>query len=135
MRWSHLAIENKPAISKRKHGLLELELKQVPNGWPYEYQWSGITRHVRVDIAKFPVLQASVPRLVGYAHLDIEVLDSSGKAVKGVRSTTITSPGTIVANLGDSLDPAIYRLRLRLIVRGPNSGCKAVYDWIRFVRY
>jgi len=36
-------------------------------------------------------------------------------------------------DLSKSLKPAFYRLRLRLIVGGPNEGCCATYDWVRFV--
>jgi hypothetical protein len=65
--------------------------------------------------------------------MDIDVLDASGSAVKTLRTSTLNDPGVSTLDLGTVLDPAIYSLRLRLIVGGPNSGCCATYKWVRFV--
>ena len=86
-----------------------------------------------MDIARFPNLIASITEVSGYAHLDVDVLDDKGKAVKTLRSPTLTSPGVSAINLRESLDPAVYQLRVRMIVGGPNAGCSASYDWLRFV--
>jgi hypothetical protein len=133
-RWKPLGVVNQAKIATPKPGLLSLSLKAVPAGWPYEYQWSGVTQEATVDVGKYPVLAARVVGLEGYAHLDIDVLDAKGKAVKGLRASTLTEPGLTKINLGESLDPAVYHLRIRLIVGGPNSGCRADYSWIRFYR-
>lgn len=132
--WSPLGIENQAKVIETGGGVMTLQLPHVPAGWPYSYQWSGVTRDMRVDIAKYPVLMARVPWIQGYAHMDIEVLDFRGKAIKGFRSTTLTSPGIAEIDLSKSLDPATYVLRLRLIVGGPNEGCSAAYDWVRYLK-
>ena len=130
--WKALEVENRPSISQPKRGAVLLSLSPKGADWPYEFQWSGITRDAKVDIARFPVLTARVRDVHGYAHLDIEVLDAEGKALKGFRSTTVTTEGLSTIDLGQSLDPAVYTLRLRLIVGGPNAGCDVTYDWVRF---
>lgn len=130
--WSPLNVENKARVSGPP-GVLLLSLGQVPTGWPYEYQWSGVSQDLRVDLARFPVLMAKVNWVQGYAHLDIDVVDAAGVAVKTFRSSTLTAAGLSTVDLGKELDPAYYSLRIRLIVGGPNSGCEATYDWVRFV--
>lgn len=86
-----------------------------------------------MDIGKYPFLTANVSELLGgYAHMDIDVLDSAGKAVKTLRSSTLQAGGLSFVNLRESLDPAIYTLQLRLIVGGSNEGCWATYDWVCF---
>ena len=131
--WKHLIIDNKPKLAVPNPGTLRLTLGQVPAGWPYEYQWSGVTRRVQIDIAKTLFLGAYVCELpAGYAHMDIDVLDAVGKPIKTIRINTLQNPGVSFVNLRDSLEPGTYNLQLRLIVGGPNSGCSATYDWIRF---
>ena len=88
---------------------------------------------MKINIAKYPYLGAQVTDIyAGYAHMDIDVLDADGKPYKTIRSNTLQSPGISFVNLKDHLDPATYNLQLRLIVGGPNSGCSATYNWIRF---
>jgi hypothetical protein len=127
-------MENKARVNVPAKGAMILSLGQVPNGWPYTFQWSGVTQDANVDVAKYPVLMARLLWVEGYAHMDIDVLDASGKAVKTFRSSTVNGPGLSTIDFRGQLDPAIYRLRLRLIVGGPNSGCSATYDWVRFVQ-
>jgi hypothetical protein len=131
--WSPSNVENKARVSVPTRGAVRLDLGQVPEGWPYEYQWSGITRRATVDLARFPYLSAWVSHLLGgYAHMDIDVLDAKGKAVKGFRSSTLKAGGITAIDLSTVLDPAIYTLQIRLIVGGSNQGCWATYDWVRF---
>ena len=129
--WTYLAIGNRPQIWRREGGGMGLRLPQVPDEWPYQYQWSGVTREAIVDLGKYPVLLAKVDELHGYAHLDLEERDNEGKAVRGKRSPTLTAPGIIRFDLGDEAKN-VRRLTLRLIVGGPNEGASAVYRWIRF---
>jgi len=131
--WGPLSLENKAHVFHSDEGEMLLSLNHVPGGWPYQYQWSGVTRDVQADLGRWPVLMARCTGVLGYAHMDIEVLDRAGKVVKGFRSSTITSAGVSEVDLRASLDPAVYTLRLRLIVGGPNEGCSATYDWVRFV--
>lgn len=131
--WSPLAVENKPKVTVPVRGALTLTLDKVPAGWPYEYQWSGVQREATVDIARHPYLTANVSHLLGgYAHMDVDVLDASGNAVKGFRSSTLQAGGVLFLDFKNQLDPAIYRMRIRLIVGGSNEGCYATYTWIRF---
>lgn len=130
--WTPLAVDNKPKVSAPVSGAVKLELDKVPDGWPYEYQWSAVERVATVDIARHPYLSANVSQVSGYAHLDIDVLDASNNAVKSFRSTTLQAAGVAFVDFKNQLDPAIYRLRIRLIVGGPNEGCSATYNWIRF---
>ncbi len=129
--WAPLAADNKAGTVADK-GLLKLMLGPVPGDWPYEYQWSGVQRDVRIDVARYPYALAKIDKLSGYAHMDIDVLDANGDAVKSFRATTLQEAGVSSIDLSKQLDPAIYRLRVRLIVGGPNSGCSAAYDWLRF---
>lgn len=130
--WRVLAVENIPKVSTPVRGALRLSLAKVKEGWPYTFQWSGVQREATVDMSRHPFLTASVTDVVGYAHLDIEVLDREGKAVKTFRTSTLQTAGVCFVDLGKDLDPAIYRLRLRLIVGGTNDGCSATYKWVRF---
>ena len=132
--WKSLPVENRVKVQAPKHGLMRLSLGHVVDGWPYEYQWSGVTKDVRGDIGRYPALMARLVDVQGYTHLDIEVLDAQGKVTKSMRSSTLTAPGLCTIDLSKHLDPAVYRLRLRLIVGGPNEGCSSTYDWIRFLR-
>jgi len=131
-RWEPLAMENQARVIAPP-GVLILSLGHVPDNWPYTYQWSGVTQDASVDVARFPVLMAKVNWVQGYAHMDIDVLDAQDRAVKTLRSSTLNGQGISTVDLVGSLDPAYYRLRLRLIVGGDNAGCAAIYDWVRFV--
>lgn len=131
-KWMRLEGDNPAKVTAPVRGAMQLELGHRPSGWPHEYQWSGVAREARVDIARFPVLAARVREVQGYAHLDVEVLDAHGKARKAFRSSTVKGEGVCVYDFSKELDPAVYTLRLRLIVGGPNQGCKATYDWVRF---
>jgi hypothetical protein len=132
--WAALDVDNKAKVGTLHKGQLDLSLGHVPAGWPYQYQWSGVTQDFRLDVARYSVLVARVSDLHGYAHLEIEVLDRNGKPKKGLRSNTLQQPGILQADLSTTLDPATYHLRVRLIVGGPNEGCNATYNWIRAVR-
>ena len=131
--WAPPAMENRAHVAAEPRGQLTLWLNHVPNGWPYTFQWRGLSKEARVDVAKFPVLMARVGPVKGYAHMDIDVLDASGKAVKTLRTSTLNGPGLSTIDLKTALDPAVYHFALRLIVGGDNSGCSAVYNWVRFV--
>jgi hypothetical protein len=133
-RWSPLGVLNQARLNVAEPGKLLLSLGQVPTDWPYTYQWGGFAQDATVDVARFPVLMARVLWVVGYAHMDIDVLDGNGKAVKTIRSSTLNGPGISTIDLSGALDPATYHLRLRLIVGGQNSGCSATYDWVRFLK-
>src|SRR5512138_348709 len=74
--WDALNVENKAHVKLESPGNLVLSLGQVPSGWPYTFQWSGLKRNVHADIGRHPVLMAYVERIQGYAHLDIDVLDA-----------------------------------------------------------
>lgn len=128
----HLEIDRKPTMTFPRHGAMRLELGKVPSDWPYTYQWSGVRQRAVVDIARFPFLTASVTDLQGYAHMDIDVLDAAGRKVKGFRSSTLQSNGVSYVDLTAQLDPAVYTLEIRLIIGGPNNGCRGTYNWVRF---
>ena len=149
-------MENRARVDFVRLGDVRLSLGQVPANWPYAYQWSGLKRDLRVEVDRYPVLMALVTHVQGYAHLDIDVLDANGRAVRTLRSSTLnvsTLPkaaagsglegprsskpeilsGVVEADLGKELLPGTYRLQVRLIVGGDNSGCSAEYHWLRFV--
>lgn len=130
--WRVLAVENRPSVTAPARGSLKLSLSKVPTGWPYTFQWSGVQRDITVDIGRHPFLSAQVADVTGYGHLDIDVLDRQGKAVKTLRTSTLQTPGVCFIDLSKDLDPAVYRLRLRLIVGGPNEGSSVTYNWVRF---
>lgn len=131
--WHPLPVGNKPQVWRREEGGLGLRLPQVPDGWPYQYQWSGVTREAIVDLGKYPVLLVKVDAVSpGYAHLDIEERDNMGHAVRGKRTPALTGPGLIKLDLGDDAKN-VRRLTLRLIVGGPNEGAMVAYRWVRFV--
>lgn len=129
--WTHLATSNKPDLDWSKPGLLGMTLHHVPRGWPYQYQWSGVTKTVEINVAENPILSARVSELKGYAHLDIDVLDGHNKILLQLRSNTLQSPGICSVKLSERIFPGTYSFRIRLIVGGPNEGCSATYDWIR----
>ncbi|AIE84579.1 hypothetical protein OP10G_1211 [Fimbriimonas ginsengisoli Gsoil 348] len=132
-QWGALDMENKAFTAAPTKGTIFLGLDRAPANWPYGYQWSGVTRDLYVDVARFPMLMARVIQVQGYAHLDIDVLDAKSKAINTLRSNTLTAPGISSIDLGRLLPPGQAHLRLRLIVGGPNEGCCATYDWVRFV--
>lgn len=123
---------NRPQSWLREGGGLALRLPQVPDGWPYQYQWGGVTREAIVDLGRYPVLLARVDDVHGYAHLDLEERATDGTPVRGRRTGALTAPGLIRFDLGDEAKNA-RRLTLRLIVGGPNEGATATYRWVRFV--
>lgn len=122
---------NRPQSWLAEGGGLALRLPQVPDGWPYTYQWGGATREAVVDLGRYPVLLARVDAVRGYAHLDLEERDTAGKPVRGRRTPTLVAPGLIRLDLGDAARNA-RRLALRLVVGGPNEGASATYRWVRF---
>lgn len=131
--WGPLNMQNKAFVAQPTKGTLFLGLDQVPDNWHYEYQWSGLTREANVNVASYPILMARVRQVQGYAHLDIDILGAKGEVVETVRSSTLNAPGLSTIDLGPHLPAGYHRLRLRLIVGGPNQGCCATYDWVRFV--
>lgn len=134
--WKPLAMENQPDIYASRPGVLTLRLPHVPQGFPYAYQWSGVTRSLSADLAHYPVLIAHVSRLSAgsYAHLDIEERDLAGRVVHTWRSPTLTHPGLTVFDIGKEMGPNVWRLTLRLIVGGKLEGAECDYNWVRFVR-
>jgi hypothetical protein len=129
-QWSVYGEGNPAKIETSKRGVLKLSLGHVVYGWPYEYQWSGIHRHVALNVRLFPILEATLSQVQpgSYAHLELSVLDRDGHAVKSLRSETLIKPGVITWDLGSQLDPATYEVDLRLIVGGANEGCSVTYD-------
>ncbi len=134
--WQPLALDNKPDVLVARRGALILRLPHVPQGFPYAYQWSGVTRAVSVNLGRYPVLVARVRRLDKntYAHLDVEERDDAGKVVRTARSSTLYEPGMSVLDFGTAWGTDTRRLTLRLIVGGSLSGVACEYDWVRFVR-
>ena len=133
LRWSPLNMENRAFTATPTPGTLFLGLDHVPANWPYEYQWSGVSQDVGVNVAKFPILMARVSQVQGYAHLDIDVLGSKGQVLMTLRTSTLNAPGLSTLDLSHTFFPDNYHLRLRLIVGGTNDGCSATYNWVRFV--
>lgn len=134
--WKQLGTDNPPDVYASRPGLLTLRLPHVPDGFPYTYQWNGVTRSISADLGRYPVL---VARVIGveagsYAHLDIEERDVSGRMARGWRSPTLTAPGLSIIDLGKEVAPDVRRLTLRLIVGGRLEGAKCEYSWVRFVR-
>src|SRR5579871_854294 len=134
--WKPLGLENQPDIYASHSGVLTLRLPHVPEGFPYEFQWSGVTRSISADLAQYPVLVARVSSLDSgsYAHLDIEERDYFGRVAHTWRSPTLTHPGLTLIDLGKEIGPSVRRLTLRLIVGGKLEGAKCEYNWVRFVR-
>ena len=117
-------------------GSMTLRLAHVPDGFPYSYQWGGVTREATVDLGRYPVLVARVLSLRkgSYTHLDVESRDYSGKPVTTLRTPTLTEPGLIVFDLGDTLGTDVRRLTLRINVGGALEGAQCAYGWVRFLR-
>ncbi len=134
--WKPMTLENQPDIYAERPGVVTLRLPHVPNGYPYQYQWSGVTRNLTADLARYPVLIANVSELDAdsYAHLDIVEYDFNGQEAGRWRSPTLTHPGLSVVDLGKEIGPSVRRLTIRLIVGGKLEGAKCSYNWLRFVR-
>lgn len=134
--WKPLYPENQPDLYAERPGVLTLRLPHVPIGFPYQYQWSGVTRSISADLAHWPILIANVGSLDAgsYAHLDIEEHDLAGRTVRTFRSPTLTQPGLTSIDLGKAIDASVRRLTIRLIVGGKLAGAKCSYNWVRFVR-
>jgi hypothetical protein len=134
--WELLGLENQPAAYAARPGALTLRLPRVPAGFPYAYQWSGVTRTAVVDLERYPVAVAYVPRLGegSYAHLDFEERDYQGRALRTARSSTLQKPGLSLLDLGKAWGAQTQRVVIRLIVGGQLSGAWCEYAWVRFVR-
>lgn len=134
--WHPIGLENQPDIYAAEPGLLTLRLPHVPDGYTYQYQWSGVTRSLSADLGHYPVLVANVSSLDAgsYAHLDIEERGINGRPSHTWRSPTLTKPGLTIVDLGKEIEPTVRRLNLRLIVGGRLAGAKCEYNWVRFVR-
>jgi hypothetical protein len=134
--WEPLGLENQPAAYAARPGALTLRLPRVPAGFPYAYQWSGVTRTAVVDLDRYPVAVAYVPHLGegSYAHLDFEERDYQGRALRTARSSTLQKPGLSVLDLGREWGMQTQRVVMRLIVGGQLSGAWCEYAWVRFVR-
>jgi hypothetical protein len=134
--WELLGLENQPAVYAARPGALTLRLPHVPAGFPYAYQWSGVTRTAVVDLDRYPVAVAYVPRLGdgSYAHLDFEERDYQGRTLRTARSSTLQKPGLSVLDLGKEWGMQTQRVVMRLIVGGQLSGAWCEYAWVRFVR-
>ncbi len=133
--WRPLGSENPPDVYASRPGLLTLRLPHVPEGYSYAYQWSGVTRSISADLARYPVLIARVSSVEpgSYAHLDVEECDVSGHVTRSWRSPTLTQAGLTLIDLGRAIGPEVRRLTLRLIVGGALAGAKCEYNWVRFV--
>jgi hypothetical protein len=151
-------MENKPLVTADAPGSMTLTLATVPTGWPYSFQWSGVTRNIVADIGRYPVLMAYVPEVGpgSYAHLEVE--DQSINTIPGrtdvdafphaaavprpaappakrvARGTTITAPGLSVVDLGALWGPSARHMQIRLITGGKNEGASCTYSWVRFIR-
>jgi hypothetical protein len=135
-KWQPLGLENAADVFAERPGAVTLRLPHVPVGWPYTYQWSGITRTAVVDLGRYPVLVACVTKVQrnSYAHLDVEERDYFGKPVRIERTSTLVEPGLSVLDCGDIWGRDVRRLTLRLIVGGANEGASCEYAYVRFVR-
>lgn len=134
--WQPIGLENAADVFAARPGAMTLRLPRVPDGFPYTYQWSGVTRTVVVDLDRYPVIVARLTSIGkgSYAHLDIEERDFSGKAVRILRSNTLKEPGLSIADVGRSWGGYTRRIVLRLIVGGELSGASCEYAWVRFIR-
>ena len=133
--WHPLGQENPPDVYAEHKGSLTLRLPHVPDGYPYQFQWSGVTRTLSANLARYPVLTARVSNLElgSYAHLDVEERDVNGKPVRSWRSPTLTHSGITLLDMGKVAGADTRRLTLRLIIGGRLAGAKGEYDWVRFV--
>ncbi|HEU4751543.1 MAG TPA: hypothetical protein VFU47_00460 [Armatimonadota bacterium] len=125
-----------PDIFARRPGVLTLRLAHVPEGYPFSYQWGGVTRSASVDLGRYPVLAAHFPRVQSgsYCHLDVEQLDYSGRPVHTLRTPTLQGPGLSVLDLGKEYGTYVRRLVLRINAGGALTGAECDCGWVRFVR-
>lgn len=132
--WQVLSVDNKPEVFAEHPGQLEMRLPHVPAGWPYQYQWSGVTRDAMVDLTKYPIMVARLTRVPAgsYAHTEIEELDVNGKQSWGIRGTTLYAPRLSTADVGKD-HPGVRRVRMRLIIGGSNNGALVAYTYVRFI--
>jgi hypothetical protein len=123
------------AFSARS-GAITLRLAHVPEGFPYHYQWGGVTRSATVDLGRYPILVAriSTVRPGSYCHLDAEQLDYGGKPIKTLRTPTLEYAGLSFLDLGKQYGPHIRRLVLRINVGGKLEGAECEVSWVRFIR-
>jgi hypothetical protein len=137
--WKPLEGINEPDVFAARSGAMTLRMPHVPAGFPYSYQWGGVTRRASVDLGAYPVLVAYVSRLQqgSYAHLDLEERDYAGKPVRTLRTPMLQGKqdkGLIILDVGKEWGKETRRVHLRLIVGGPLSGAACEYAWVRFVR-
>jgi hypothetical protein len=133
--WQPLPGINEPDVLTPTRGAMTLRMPPVAPGFPYTYQWGGVTRRATVDLGPFPVLVAFVRRIGdgSYAHLDLEERDIAGRAARTLRTPTLQSRGLIVLDVGRAWGPQTRRIHLRLITGGPLTGAACEYAWVRFV--
>lgn len=125
-----------PEIFVAHPGAITLRLAHVPDGYPYSYQWGGVTRTATVDLGRYPILVARISSIKpgSYCHLDVEQLDYSGKPVKTKRTPTLEFPGLSTFDLGKEYGPHVWRVVMRINVGGKLEGAEAEISWVRFVR-
>jgi hypothetical protein len=124
-----------PDIFSTRPGALTLRLPHSPEGFPYAYQWGGVTRMSTVDLSRYPLLVARFikVRTDSYCHLDVEQLDYGGRAVHTLRTPTLQAPGLSVLDLGKEYGPYTWRLAIRINVGGALTGAECECSWVRFV--
>ena len=134
--WQSLGGINGPDIFASRAGAMTLRMPQVPQGFPYTYQWGGVTRQASVDLGRYPVIVACVSRVGdgSYAHLDVAEHDFGGKPVRALRTPTLQGKGLSILDVGQAWGPQTRRVQLRLIVGGALTGASCEYAWVRFVR-
>ncbi|HTE20022.1 MAG TPA: hypothetical protein VK689_16785 [Armatimonadota bacterium] len=135
-KWGPIGAGIAPEVFVARAGIVGLRLPQAPDGFPYPYQWGGVTRRVNVDLGRYPMLVAYVSRVQdgSYAHLDVEERARDGRPIRTLRTPTLHAPGLIVLDVGREWGPQTRRMHLRLIAGGPLSGASCEYDWVGFVR-
>lgn len=134
--WQPLGGVNEPDVFAARFGAMTLRLPHVAEGFPYTYQWGGVTRRASVDLSRYPVLVACVSRVQdgSYAHLDMEERDFAGRPIRSLRTPTLQGRGLSILDVGQAWGPQTRRIHLRLIVGGSPSGASCEYAWVRFVR-
>jgi len=134
--WKPIGLENAADVYAARPGAMTLRLPHVPEGFPWSFQWSGVTATASVDLGRYPIVVARISRVQkgSYAHLDLEERDYSGHPVRTLRSSTVVEPGLSVLDLGKEWGSYTRRIVLRLIVGGALTGAQCEYAWVRFVR-
>ena len=135
-RWSSVSASMPVELSAGTSGL-EMSLPHVPPGFPFAYQWSGITRKAVVDLGRFPVLMARVSRMRSgsYAHIEVYERAYDGTLFRSARGSTLRGPGITSLDLGDTWGRDARRVEIRLIVGGPLEGAACEYAWVRAVSH